>query len=111
MTELLNLQWDSLHRGLSLNNWIDTLTTQFKQSEQAALDTLLTLQYTLNDVWNDWSITAYVQAMIWYRRNAGLFTLNQLLLVWNKLNAELQHNVLQLKSDTTIASFMKQLKD
>ncbi len=39
--------------------------TQFKQSEQATLDVLLALQFTLNDLQNDCiSLTAYVQAMI-----------------------------------------------
>lgn len=49
--------------------------------------------------------------MIQYECNTDLFTSNQLSLVWNKLNAELQCNVLQLKSDMTIANFIEQLEN
>ncbi len=51
--------------------------TQFKQSEQVTLDVLLALWFTLNNLQNNHiSLTAYMQAMIWNKRNADLFMLN-----------------------------------
>ncbi len=85
--------------------------TWFKQSEQAILDVLLALWFIFDDLQNDHnSLTAYVQAMIQNRRNTDLLMLNQLSLVWNKLNSELQHDILQLRYDTMMTSFIKQLK-
>ena len=85
--------------------------TWFKQSEQVILDVLLALQFILDNLQNNCnSLTAYVQAMIQNRRNADLFTLNQLSLVWNKLNSELQCDILWLRYDITVTSFIKQLE-
>ncbi len=85
--------------------------TQFKQSEQVILNVLLALKFILNDLQNNHiNLTAYMQAMIQNKRNANLLTLNQLSLVWNKLNSKLQCNVLWLRYDTTVTSFIEQLK-
>ncbi len=85
--------------------------TWFKQSEQVILNVLLALQFILNNLQNNYiNLTAYVQAMIWNKRNANLLILNQLSLVWNKLNFKLQCDVLQLRYDMTVTSFIEQLK-
>jgi len=111
VTELSDLQQNSLHEDLSIKNWVQTLMTWFKQSEQVILDVLLALWFILNNLQNNHnSLMAYVQAMIQNRRNADLLTLNQLSLIWNKLNSKLQHDVLQLRYDTTVTSFIEQLK-
>jgi len=52
----------------------------------------------------------YVQAMIQNRRNADLFMSNQLSLAWNKLNSKLQCDVLQLRYDMMMTSFIEQLE-
>ena len=109
--KLSDLQQNSLHEDLSIKNWVQTLMTQFKQSEQVILDVLLALQFILDDLWNNHnSLTAYVQAMIQNRKNTDLLMLNQLSLIWNKLNSKLQHDILQLRYDTTVTSFIKQLE-
>jgi len=110
VAELSDLQWDDLNGGLGLDNWIEMLLIHFKQSEQAALDALLSLHYTLTNLRNDHSITAYVQTIVRNRKNAGLPTSNQLSLAWNKLDAELQRDVSWPKYDMTIASFIEQLE-
>lgn len=74
IAELSDLQWDGLHGGLGLDKWVETLMAHFKQSEQAALDALLALHYTLYDLRNDHSLTAIVQAIIRHGRDAGLPT-------------------------------------
>jgi len=61
--ELSDLQRDGLHGGLGMDNWVETLTARFKQSEQAALDALISLCYTLDNLRNDRSTTAYVQIL------------------------------------------------
>lgn len=113
VAELSDPQRNGRHRGLGLNNWIGTLTTHFKQSEQAAVDALLSLRYTLDDLRNNRSsLTAYVQAMVQNERNAGPPTSNQLSLSWNKLDPDLQRNVPKLKPETTtVPSFIEQLED
>jgi len=111
VAELSDLQWNDLHEGLSIKNWVDTLMTQFKQSEQVTLDVLLALWFILNDLQNNHiSLTAYMQSMIQNRRNADLFMLNQLSLAWNKLNSKLQCDVLQPRYDTMMISFIEQLE-
>ncbi len=106
-----DLQQNSLHEDLSIKNWVQTLMTQFKQSEQVILDVLLALWFILDNLWNDCnSLTAYVQAMIQNRRNTDLLTLNQLSLAWNKLNSELQCDVLWLRYDMMMTSFIEQLE-
>ena len=85
--------------------------TWFKQSEQVILDVLLALWFILDDLQNNHiSLMTYVQAMIQNRRNTNLFMLNQLLLTWNKLNSKLQHDVLQLRYDMMMISFIEQLE-
>ncbi len=85
--------------------------TQFKQSEQVTLDVLLTLWFTLDNLQNNHiSLTAYMQAMIWNKRNADLFMLNQLSLTWNKIDSKFQCDILQLRYDMTVTSFIKQLE-
>ena len=112
VAELSDLQRDGLHGGLGIENWVDTLMARFKQSEQAALDALLALRFTLDDLRNDRiSLTAYVQAMVRNGRNAGLPTSNQLSLAWNKLDPELQRDVPRPRYDTTVASFIEQLEE
>ncbi len=77
VAELSDRQRNGRHGGLGLNNWIGTLTAHFKQSEQAAVDALLSLRYTLDDLRNNRSsLTAYVQAMVQDERNAGPPTSN-----------------------------------
>ncbi len=110
VVRLSNLQQNNLHRDLSLNNWIKTLMVHFKQSEQATLDILLLLHYTLNNIQNNHSITAYVQTMIQNENNAGLLTSNQLLLTWNKLHSELQCDILKSKANMIVVSFIEQLE-
>ncbi len=48
--------------------------------------------------------------MIQNKRNTNLLTLNQLSLIWNKLNSKLQCDVLQLRYDMTMTSFIEQLE-
>lgn len=109
--ELDDLQRDGMQSGHDISNWVTALTARFKQSEQAALDALLTQRYTLADVRNERSPASYVQAVVRYGRNAGLATSNQLSIAWNKLDAELQRDVPRPTIHTTVAAFITQLED
>ena len=85
--------------------------TWFKQSEQVILDVLLALWFILDNLQNDHiSLTAYVQAIIQNRRNTDLFMSNQLSLIWNKIDSKLQCDILQLRYNMMMTSFIKQLE-
>lgn len=51
--ELDDIQRDGLQSFHDTTNWATELTAQLKQSEQVALDALLTHRYRLADIWSE----------------------------------------------------------
>jgi len=73
---------------------------RFKLSEQAALEALLSLRYTLNDIQNDHSLTAYVQAMVRNGKECRPPHIKSTVVAWTKLDAELQRDVPGPRAET-----------
>ncbi|PYH40031.1 uncharacterized protein BP01DRAFT_387710 [Aspergillus saccharolyticus JOP 1030-1] len=93
------------------NGWLKGLLDRFRPSPSAALLKLDRMHYGFNDV-NTKPIGQFAQDVIRYARAARMEDpFNQLLCLWNRIDARLRVTLTKPTEQTSVGAFLKELDD
>lgn len=110
-SELTDGERRLLKYGNHLDEWIEALTRQFRESPAKAMEVVTSERYTTQDARRQREPREYAQTMVRAARSAELPIYNQLQIIWNGLDAEFQRDVPMPRTNTTLNAFLKDLDD
>lgn len=100
-----------LTMGDNLNEWTTALTREFREKPARAMELFSAERYTMADAAQQRSPRDYAQNIISLGQSAELPLYNQMLQIWNGLDADFQFHVRQPSESTSLAAFLKELDD
>ena len=100
-----------LTMGDNLNEWTTALTREFREKPARAMELFSAERYTMADAAQQRSPRDYAQNIISLGQSAELPLYNQMLQIWNGLDADFQFHIRQPTDSTSLAAFLKELDD
>ena len=96
---------------VDINQWYTALAECFHENLMIAIRKLNKVWYTWQDVCNDVSSDSYVAQVLWLAEISYTGTQQVLLVVYEDLKAEMQHDIKILTSQTIKKEFIQQMKN
>ena len=113
LTWHISLLSDMKKRLLIMSNeideWVKTLTIEFREQSVKVMKLFSTEKYTMTDVAKNKLLKEYAQFVIKLNNSAELSAYNQLLQIWNELDANFQLHVAKPIALTRISDFFHEL--